>query len=198
MVQNLGGVVIESINEASSATHVIGGDDSNPFRRTPKLMVALCSTSNILHLDWLIASKRQNRFLETRPYLLLRDRLGEKNYQFNMKETLQNGKMRREEGGILSGWRIYVAKNVAGNKAPKQEDLNVIITSAGGDFLDELNSEIDLSNVIVITSDPDTLPDHVEDQLAEDHVNDAAEVFPTTWLFDVILHQKLSGLKRGR
>ena len=74
----------------------------------------------------------------------------------------------------------------------------MIITSTGGDFLDELNSEIDLSNVIVITSDPDTLPDHVEDQLAEDHVNDAAEVFPTTWLFDVILHQKLSGLKRGR
>ena len=198
IVLKLGGIVLEDIVDAPSATHIIAGDKNLPLRRTPKLMIGLNSTANVLHMDWVISSKRQGRFCETRPYLLLLDRTAESNYSFSMKETLLNGEMRRSEGGLLKGWSLYFAKNVAGNKAPKEDELNLMVTSAGGCVLECLNSEADLSNVIVITSDSTTLPDLVEAQLAEEYVSQAAEIFSTSWLYNVIIHQKLSGLKRGR
>lgn len=190
--------MIEDIADASSATHVIGGDDKTSLRRTPRLMIALSSTANILHMDWLSSSQRQGRFIETRPYLLLLDRTAESNYSFSMKETLLNGEQRRNEGGLLAGWSLYFAKGVAGNKAPKDDELQLIVSSSGGAIIDCLTSETDLSNVIVITSDSKTLPELSEQQLQEDYVAQAAEVFSTSWLYQVIIHQKLSGLKRGR
>uniref|UniRef100_A0A7S2NXA5 BRCT domain-containing protein n=1 Tax=Leptocylindrus danicus TaxID=163516 RepID=A0A7S2NXA5_9STRA len=200
MVTALGGTLIESLEKAHEATHVIAGDgQKNSLRRTPKLMIGLCSTSNILHLDWLITSYKQKRFCESRQFLLLHDQTAESNYSFSMKETLRNGEERRSEGGLFTGRSIYFAKNVAGNKAPKAEELRMIIDAAGGKVVDSLSPDKDYyPNVFVITSDPLFHPDLVAAQEAEEYVSEVADVFPTSWLFDVIIHQKLSGLKRGR
>mmetsp|Transcript_12791 Transcript_12791/g.19361 ORF Transcript_12791/g.19361 Transcript_12791/m.19361 type:complete len:918 (+) Transcript_12791:121-2874(+) len=200
MVTALGGTLIESLEKAHEATHVIAGDgQKNSLRRTPKLMISLCSTSNILHLDWLITSYKQKRFCESRQFLLLHDQTAESNYSFSMKETLRNGEERRSEGGLFTGRSIYFTKNVAGNKAPKAEELRMIINAAGGRVVDSLSPDEDyFPNVFVITSDPLLHPDLVAAQEAEEYVSEVADVFPTSWLFDVIIHQKLTGLKRGR
>ena len=200
MVTALGGILIESLEKAQEATHIIAGDGGKKsLRRTPKLMIGLCSTSNILHLDWLVASYKQKSFCESRQFLLLHDHAAESNYSFSMKETLKNGEERRSEGGLFSGKCIYFAKNVADNKAPKAEELKLIIAATGGEVVDYISpDEENFPNVFVITSDPLLHPDLVPIQEAEEYVPEVADVFPISWLFDVITHQKLSGLKRGR
>lgn len=80
MIQSLGAKLVESLEEASTVTRecarvliapmsyearsncyylvlfttdVIATDGKSKLRRTPKLMICLCKTSNILSLDWL-------------------------------------------------------------------------------------------------------------------------------------------------
>jgi len=198
IVTTLGGSVVD-IDDASSATHVIAGDDKTAIRRTPRLMIGICVTANILSMEWLVSSKRSRRFIETRPFLLLHDRVAERNYSFSMKETLLNGQLRRQEGGVLKDLNIYFCKKLAGNKAPKADELNLIVSCAGGNVISELSVEnVNLKKIIVITSDPMTQPDLVEEQKTEPFVSEISDVFPTSWFYDVIIHQKLAGLKRGK
>ena len=198
IVTTLGGSIVD-IDDASLATHVIAGDDKTPIRRTPRLMIGICVTANILSMEWLVSSKRSRRFMETRPFLLLHDRIAERNYSFSMKETLLNGQLRRQEGGVLKDLNVYFCKNLAGNKAPKADELNLIVSCAGGNVISELSDEnVKLKKILVITSDPTTQPDLVEEQKAEPFVSEISDVFPTSWFYDVIFHQKLSGLKRGK
>lgn len=200
MIETLGAKLLENIEDAASATHVIAGDTNHPLRRTPKLMICLCITSNILHMDWLRQSFKEKTFVNCNHYLLLNDRIAEQNYSFFMKQTLREGNERRSEGGLLAGWRVLFCRGVAGNKAPKEEELKLIVDAAGGSVLEysqlPLPDTEDTAHVIVITSDP-ALPEQVSDERVAHAANDGAGFFSTTWLFSCIIHQKLSGIKRG-
>eukprot|EP00568_Trieres_chinensis_P003009 CAMPEP_0183316142 /NCGR_PEP_ID=MMETSP0160_2-20130417/53996_1 /TAXON_ID=2839 ORGANISM="Odontella Sinensis, Strain Grunow 1884" /NCGR_SAMPLE_ID=MMETSP0160_2 /ASSEMBLY_ACC=CAM_ASM_000250 /LENGTH=75 /DNA_ID=CAMNT_0025481859 /DNA_START=195 /DNA_END=419 /DNA_ORIENTATION=+ len=73
-----------------------------------------------------------------------------------MKQSLQEGRERRKEGGLLAGWRVYFCEGVAGNKAPKEDDLDLIIRAAGGNVITSSNLPLpedeDNSSVFVITN----------------------------------------------
>lgn len=199
LVKALGATLIETLEDASSVTHVIAGGP-NGIRRTSMMMIGLCATSNILHSDWLWQCFKERKLLPSTHFLLLSDRASEKKYGFSMKQTLRNGQERRSEGGLLFGWKVFVCQDVAGRKAPQEKDLNLIINAAGGEVLSA--SQIPLSpsdkpdHVIVLTSDP-PLQSQLDDKSATKLADEGAGWFTTTWLFDCILHQKLSGIKRG-
>merc|ERR1712127_581051 len=199
LIQLTGASLVESIEDASSTTHVVVGGCAG-IRRTSMMMIGLCSTSNILHIDWLWQCFQECKMLPTTHYLLLSDRLSEKKYNFSMKQTLRNGHDRRKEGGLLFGWKVFFCDDVAGRKAPQQKDLNLIVEAAGGKVLSKVDLPIlesnDSGHVIVITSDP-PLPSQVSNADVNTLTNEGAGSFTTTWLFDCILHQKLSGIKRG-
>jgi len=200
MIHSLGGTHIEDFEYAYSATHIIAGDAKNSIRRTPKMMIAFSVTSKILHLDWLLNSYKQKQFQATGHYLLLRDEIAENKYSFSLRQTLQEGYERRKEGGLLKGRCIIFCEGVAGNKAPKEDELRYIVEAAGGQVisLPEISSITPAlaANVIVIISDP-VLPGQISGKIAK--VAETGEgVFSTTWLFDSLFHQKIVGVKRGR
>ncbi len=192
---------IQIEDDVLKATHVIAGDTNHPMRRTPKLMAALCRTTNILSLDWLKDSYKQKSLVACSHYnLLIHDPTLEEMYNFSMKTTLREGNQRYSEGGLFNGWLIYISNNVAGNRAPKREELEMIIQAAGGTMIDHSDLPLsygkDRSHVIVITSDP-PLPEQVGNILGRELAHDGAGFFSTTWLFQCIMQQKLSGIRRG-
>jgi len=199
LVNLMGASLVETISDASSATHVIAGGEKG-FRRTSMMMIGLCSTSNILHVDWLWACFQAGKILPCTHHLLLKDRPSERKYSYSMRQTLRNGQLRRKEGGLLYGWNVYICKGVAGRKSPSEKDWNLLIDAAGGTMM--THSEVPLTqvedptHVLVITSDP-PLPSQITDVDASRLSYEGAGRFTTTWLFDCILHQKLSGIKRG-
>jgi len=191
---------IEIVDDPLLATHVIAGDGEHKIRRTAKLMASLCVTPNIMRLDWLEDSYKSIQIMSPNPYLLLNDRVAEKAYGFSMKMTLREGNERRNEGGLLYGWKILVCDGVAGNKAPKESELQMMIKAAGGQWITTSDIPIpveeDPTHVIVLTSDPAT-PDQRDNENAQVAAENGAGFFTTSWLFDSMMHQKLFGIKRG-
>jgi len=194
MIDSIGAELVESVEEAASATHVIVSDGKSKLRRTPKLMICISKVSKILSIDWLVRSAMEQKILDTDDFLLLEDKEAEMTYNFSMKQTLENGiTARRERGGVLGGWSVYICANVAGNRAPSTRELTLIIHAAGGKSMNSLSEAnvTDPSKLIILTSDPST-----NAQLKEDGVETVerlgAKVATTTWLFHTIITQKIS------
>ena len=191
--------LIEKVDDAIDATHAIAGDGKVPLRRTPKLMICVCKTPNILNLDWLTKSSKAKEPLDAKDFLLLDDTSAEKTYDFNMKDTLENGEaVRSQRGGLLGGWSIHFCKGVAGTKAPPEHELRLIVAAAGGMFLKTLSAratkDVDASRVIIITSDPATAAQK-SDKDVKRLTSQGARVFTTKWFFHSIITQHLSEIE---
>lgn len=155
--------MIDDLKDAHKCTHLIASDGKSSIKRTPKLMIALCTTTNIVTLKWLQDSFKAAKLLDTKSYLILKDREAEKAYDFTMSKSLSRVKERQQSGStLLSGRKVYVCPTVFkntedGKRSPPAEDLKLIIQAAGGEWIDkpkDLNS-LDGSGVLVITnSDP--------------------------------------------
>jgi len=177
---------IELIDDPLLATHVVAGDSSHPMRRTWKLMAAFCVTPRILKCEWLEESYKSKELLSYKRYLLLNDTLAESVYSFSMKSMLREGNERRRDGGLLAGWRILICSNVAGNKAPRETELLIMIGAAGGMTISRddipLPPTDDPTHVIVITSDP-PLPAQLQDPKCQVAAGNGAGFFTSTWFF---------------
>eukprot|EP00804_Cyclotella_cryptica_P008469 CCRYP_003983-RA/>CCRYP_003983-RA protein AED:0.02 eAED:0.02 QI:175/1/1/1/1/1/4/1132/1292 len=191
MIQSIGAEVVESLENAASATHVIASDGNSKLRRTPKLMICICKTSNILSIDWLEQSASQNKVLDPKGFLVLGDKAAEAAYNFSMRDTLENGEEARRNGGVLGGYYVYICNGVADNNAPPLQALQLIIEAAGGQVLKTLARRGDTLNTIILTSDPST-----NAQLTEKGVKRAgsqgAKIRTTSWLFHTIITQRIS------
>lgn len=172
---------------------MIATDGKERVRRTPKLMIALCSTSNVVSMKWLDDSAKKRKALSTRGYLVLNDKEAEKIYNFSMRETLRNGDRLRIQGKtLLDGRHVFVCKGVAGNKAPKEIELKLIVVAAGGRWVSSLShlKGVASETAIIITSDPPP-----KSQLSNKDVvkalKDGVNIFTTSWLFNSLLCQEL-------
>ena len=192
---------IEIVNDPLTCTHAIVGDADNHIRRTAKLMAVLCITPYIMSSTWLDDCYKHRLIMGPSHHMLLNDYIAEKAYCFSMKKTVRDGNERRKEGGILNGWKIMLCSDVAGKKAPKESDLKMMVAASGGQWLESSNVPVPLEedpiHVIVITSDPATL-NQLEDEKARTAAENGAGFFTTGWLFDILMHQKISGIRRGR
>lgn len=191
---------IQIVDDPLEATHVIAGSSQHSMRRSVKLMIALCVTSNILKGEWLEESFKRKELLSCNRFLLLNDSKAEKSYSFSMRNTLREGRERRENGGLFRGWKILVCEGVCGNKAPKEHELKTMVEAAGGIWLTRndipLPIEDDPTHVIVITSDP-AYQYQIEDPQAEIAAENGAGFYTTSWLFNVMMHQKIFAIRRG-
>lgn len=174
---------------------VIASDGKTKLRRTPKLMICLCKTSQILSIDWLEQSAKEQRVLDCNDFLLLGDREAEKRYTFTMKETIENGrKARHDRGGVLGGWFVYICSGVAGNNAPSAKELNLVIAATGAEQIKSLSESAmmcDPQKTIIITSDPITAKQRSEKGV-ERVTSLGARLLTTSWLFHTIITQHFS------
>lgn len=196
MISVLGGVLIDDIREASTATHLIAGEKGSTLLRTPKLMIGLCVTSNVVSIDWLLQSAMKNTVLPAQDYLLLRDRKAEKRYNFSMRKTLQRGDLLRKRGAtLLEGRSVYVCKGVAGKKAPPTEELKLIVEAAGGIWLSGPSKLRGLqgNDALIITSDPVDKRQLTPRDVAK-AIKEGVRHFTTSWFFQCIVTQEVSGI----
>jgi hypothetical protein len=199
MIERIGGIFLEDIQDAAMATHVIAAegkaetneDDEPSFKRTSKLMIGICCTENVVHLDWLIKSAKGRNVLGVNEFLLLRDRAAEKKYNFNMRDSLRRRKeMRMSETTLLGGWGVYVCHGVANNKAPPENELKLIVEAAGGVWLSKPGDH-QASHTLIITSDPETKK-QITSKAVSAPLKQGAKKYPVSWLFDCIMSQKLN------
>lgn len=198
MIQSLGAELLESLEEASAATHLIATDGESIFRRTPKLMICICKTPNILSVEWLEKSSINQKLLDTDDFLLLDNESAEKAYNFSMRESIRNGILARKRGGLLGGWCVYICSGVAGNKAPSVKELTLIIEATGARVITSLNDSdmLEPQSIMILTSDPTT-----EAQKNEFGVRKierlGAQIVTTTWLFQTIITQQSPNVRRS-
>ena len=115
-----------------------------------------------------------------------------------MKRTLISAKERRKEGGLLAGWTILFCDGVAGNQAPSQDELDLVVHAAGGKVLKHWQLPIldrqEAQRTVVITSHP-LLVEQISSYEMTQVIADGTGLPQTIkWLFDCIMHQKLIGL----
>jgi hypothetical protein len=100
MVKTIGGTLLENTEDAATATHVVAADDEMPLRRTPKLMIGICHTSNIVHLNWLVQSAKERAALPCKDFLLLKDKEFEEKHNFSMRRALRRGDTMRQNNKV--------------------------------------------------------------------------------------------------
>jgi hypothetical protein len=195
MIAALGGELIEKVEEAGNATHVIAGDDKNSLRRTPKVMIGICRTSNIVHMKWLTTSAKKRKAQPCRSFLLVNDTKAEEAYGFNMSDTISRGaEMRREGKTLLNGMSVFICKGVAGNKAPPENELKLIVEAAGGTWVTvPVLEKLKASEGIIVTSNPAPKQQLSTKEVAK-AIKNGMQHRTTSWLFDCIMKQELSGL----
>jgi hypothetical protein len=199
MITRIGGILLERIEDAASATHIIAGDDKISLRRTPKLMVALCKTSNIVGLQWLLKSAKAKRALPSKAYLLLDDAGAEKQYRFSMRETLiQADGMRANGKALLTGYSVHVCSGVAGkdtknNKTPRLGEFKLIVEAAGASWMSSLpepsKTGVDCSKIILISS---KIAKEAKTQLSKNGAPDAIKHGATTISTEELFHRLMT------
>lgn len=194
MLKKINGVLLESVESAHTATHVIVTDGTGPIRRTPKLMIAFCRTCNIVTLDWLVQSARVGNALPCAPFFALGDEKAEKQYNFSLEKTIARIQANlKNETYLLSGRAVYVCKGVAGNKAPPENELRLIVEAAGGTWLSSLTSpskDGKNSTIIIVTSDPEPKK-QVSSKDVTAALKGGAAKKTTSWLFRATMTQQL-------
>lgn len=159
MVKKIGGVFIETIEDAFQATHVIAASKDVKLKRTPKFMVAISRTSNMVHLDWLIESARKGEALDTQEFLLLDQTEAEKQYNFKLSESLARGNKLRAKGTLLlDSVDMFLCNGVAGSvregdKTPPEKDFRLILEGAGAKVLTTLaQRSSEKGKMVIVTS----------------------------------------------
>jgi hypothetical protein len=215
MVKSIGGIFIDDLAVAHTATHVIASDGKKAVRRTVKLMIAHCRTAHIVSLDWLIASASEGKALECTDFLIMNnDKLrkeAEKRYVFSFLKSMNNRTRRLKDGvHLLDGWSVYVCRGVAGNNAPSEEEFRLLVEAAGASWLTDpcasFGERLDDSSattstqrrlLLIVTSDPERTcqvwPDDVD--IA---VRNGAAKRKTTWLFNAFMAQDIGRLAYSR
>lgn len=189
---------LTTTEEAHLATHVIASDGKQQLKRTPKLMIAMNKTPNIVVLDWFIQSAKKGTVLSCEKYLVV-DKKAEEEYSFNMKATVARINDHIESGrGVLTGKLVHVCKGVAGNQAPTENELRCIVEAAGGRWLQNLRklSTADAEDVLVIASnDGQDGSQQMKVPAVAAAIKRGAKLKTAAWLFDTMMTQQLDEKK---
>ena len=199
MIETIGAEIVESIDMAYTVTHVIVTDGRAKLRRTPKLMICICKTSNILSTEWLEKSANEQKVLDAAPFLWVNDKEAESKYNFSMKDTVQNGMLAREHrGGVFGGYHFYICSGIAGNRAPSMKEFKLIIEAAGGHLLSSLapSQILDPLKTVILTSDPPT-PSQLKERGVKNIAKCGGKLETTSWLFHSIITQTNSIYEDG-
>jgi hypothetical protein len=198
LIRSIGATFIDKLEDAASATHLI---ISKQAKRTPKLMIALCTTSDIVTMDWLEQSAKEKKALPTDKFLLLSGLDAERQYSFKMRESLSRaGNMRSRGESLLGGYSIFLPRGVAGNTAkdnrtPPMKEFKLILQAAGATVISTIPEKDDFSDTIIVTS---KLPKEAKKQLAARAVADAitkgATSTTTESIFQCFMTQDLKDL----
>ena len=121
-----------------------------------------------------------NKFLPPDDFLI-EDKDGEKKHNFSLKKSIAYGIDARKKGGIGQGFSFYLCTGVAGTKSiPLRKEFQALFKASGAKYLATQRqlaalskkageAEVDLSAVLIVTSDPVTSKQANDKQDAVNH-----------------------------
>lgn len=152
IVKKLKGVVV---TDMSNATHLV----TDTIRRTVKFLMAMNQAeTHILNVNWILDSKRQKTFVDEAEYTLTNPEV-ERNYGFNMLESLKRRGNHPDGKRLFSGMSFLVTPNV---EKPGRADLCEMIKSGDGTIVTK-----DTPDTIVISCEKDA---HLVAKLKSKHI----------------------------
>ncbi|CAD6233905.1 GSCOCG00007382001-RA-CDS [Cotesia congregata] len=116
-IEKLGGQIT---NDPTDATVLV----ADKFRRTFKFICAICRSIPIVSTQWINESITKNNFVNPYKYIL-KDEEAEKNYGFNLEESLMKAKKKQL-------FRDYTVLITNGVNRPSVNELRTIVKFAGG------------------------------------------------------------------
>lgn len=154
-MENLGMTVIDSIKDYHKTTHLVVPDNDKHAPRTFKALVGYSTTSNIVPVSYINSCIASGEIIDPEPSRCTNLRFEEDG--FELKTTIMNGEEARQYGGILSGYWLRVAPNVASKgKNLKKDELNMLGELLGANLVysdPQLGIIDDPSKIIIIKSD---------------------------------------------
>ena len=150
----LGGKQVEDVTEYEDIEYYIACDDTESFRRTFSVMVALGTAKYIVTSRWMIESFEAKEVLPAHNYLVP-DSVTKARYGFSISTTLANAKSNRP-GGLLSGKYVYCSPGTLGKQTITVKQMETLVVLFGGTLIatQAKLSDAEASNIlIVIVSD---------------------------------------------
>ena len=151
-------------------THLIVGKDELKPRRI-KFLAALCiCPENIVGYEWIEQSLLNNTCLPSHQFRIAArsademERI-EKQYGFSLQSSINNATDNCKDGGILSGWGVYIGPHVMGGSGPSRDEVSALLKASGAVYC--INSTAlskmmkkteDCSKLIIITKSEKTIP----------------------------------------
>ncbi|XP_067135158.1 putative leucine-rich repeat-containing protein DDB_G0290503 isoform X2 [Centruroides vittatus] len=139
IVTKLGG---EIVDDPKLCTHLV----TDKFHRTVKMMCCVAKGIPVVVSEWLRRCESDDAFVDHAEYLL-KDSRAEKQYKFNLKETLDKA----QRTPLLKGWSIHATNKVK----PVPEQMKDIIEFAGGKYVSRMPTRF--SDRLLIVSCPEDL-----------------------------------------
>lgn len=133
IVTKLGGEVVD---DPKLCTHLV----TDKFHRTVKLLCCVAKGIPVVVTKWLHACKNNKNFIDHSEFLL-KDSSAEKQYKFDLKNTLSKA----EQEPLLKGWSIYATNKVK----PIPEQMKDIVQFAGGKYLSRMPTRFADNTVII-------------------------------------------------
>ena len=159
-------VLIENARSAKNATHIIVCSKSIAIRRTPKLLIALCSSSaaHFLGIEWLEASAQAKAALpvddfliSNRAYKKVTDEFKTK-FEVDIREVVASKSVEVEP--LFANTVVAFDNGLAGNRFPPEAELKLIVEAAGGKFVKTPGKA---ANLLVVTDDNAKVAKKVKD-----------------------------------
>ena len=159
-------VLIENARSAKKATHVIVCSKNITIRRTPKLLIALCSSSapHFLGIEWLEASAQAKAALPVDDFLIstkaYKKMVNEFKTKFGVDLCNVVASKSAEAEPMLANTVVTFEKGLAGNRFPPEAELKLIVEAAVGKFVKTPGKA---ANLLVVTDDNAKITKKVKD-----------------------------------
>lgn len=151
-------------------THlVVGKDELKPLRT--KFLVALCvSPDNIIGYEWIEQSLISNTCLPSDQFRITArsaveiERI-EKQYGFSLQSSINKAVASCKDGGVLSGWGVYIGPRVMGGTGPSKDEVSALLRASGAvsysssaELSKMMKKNGDCTKLIVITKSGRNIP----------------------------------------
>jgi len=133
LVVKLGASIEEK--EIRKATHLV----TDKIRRTLKFMCGISVCAYIVHYHWLTQSNHYGYLLDETPFIL-EDSQAEKQFKFQLKESLRRAK----EKPLFKSYSFFITPSVENSNV-----LRHVIECAGGEILQQMPTKEEAETTVI-------------------------------------------------
>lgn len=156
----MGVVVVKDPSDFGKITHLVFADKNLIKARTFKALMAYNVTANIVRREWVFACEEAGAIVPAEPFTVSFP--NDMHNWFDMKQTISNGIVARQTGGLLHQLNIYIHPGtIVKGETLDLSELKALIKSGNGNVVQlshmQRSSSNHLNSVIIVGNEDVTL-----------------------------------------